>query len=121
VPRNSRSSVRALLRWAYERTPETERLERYIKELNEFLACFELTGARHEGYIRIFNNGSWAKGGRLYSPCEDTYQLMPETKRLEMTINGEPVAEIDIKASHLTIYHAMVGEPLDGLSDPYVY
>ncbi len=36
-----------------------------------------------------------------------------------MTINGEPVAEIDIKASHLTIYHAMVGEPLDGLSDPY--
>ena len=24
-----------------------------------------------------------------------------------MTINGEPVAEIDIKASFLTIYHAM--------------
>jgi hypothetical protein len=44
---------------------------------------------------------------------------MPEHKRLEMKINGEPVAEIDIKASHLTIYHAMVGEPLDGLSDPY--
>jgi hypothetical protein len=37
---------------------------------------------------------------------------------LEMKINGEPVAEIDIKASHLTIYHALVGEPLDGRSDP---
>ena len=36
-----------------------------------------------------------------------------------MTINGEPVAEIDIKASFLTIYHAMVGEPLEGTSDPY--
>ena len=103
----------------YERTPETERVERDIKELNEFLARFELTGGRHEGYIRIFNNRSWKKGGRLYSPCEGTYQLMPETKRLEMLINGELVAEIDIKASHLTIYHAMVGEPLDGLSDPY--
>jgi hypothetical protein len=103
----------------YQRTPETEQLERDIKELNEFLARFELTGGRHEGYIRIFNNRSWKKGGRLYSPCEGTYQLMPETKRLEMLINVEPVAEIDIKASHLTIYHAMVGEPLEGLSDPY--
>jgi hypothetical protein len=36
-----------------------------------------------------------------------------------MKINDKPVAEIDIKASHLTIYHAMVGEPLDGRSDPY--
>ena len=37
-----------------------------------------------------------------------------------MTINGEPVAEIDIKASFLTIYHAMVEEPLEGSGDPYV-
>jgi hypothetical protein len=103
----------------YERTAETERLERDIKELNEFLARFELTGGRHEGYIRIFNNRSWKKGGRLYSPCEGSYQLMPEHKRLEMKINGEPVVEIDIKASHLTIYHAMVGEPLEGREDPY--
>jgi hypothetical protein len=103
----------------YERTPETEGLERDIKELNEFLAGFELTGGRHEGYIRIFNNRSWKKGGRLYSQCQDSYQLIPEHKRLEMKINGEAVAEIDIKASFLTIYHAMVGEPLDGLSDPY--
>ena len=44
---------------------------------------------------------------------------MPEAKRHKMTINGEPVAEIDIKASLLTIYHAMVGEPLKGSSDPY--
>ena len=36
-----------------------------------------------------------------------------------MTINGEPVAEIDIKASFLTIYHAMVKEPLKGSNDPY--
>jgi hypothetical protein len=36
-----------------------------------------------------------------------------------MTINGEPVAEIDIKASFLTIYHAMVKQPLQGSSDPY--
>ncbi len=60
----------------YERTAETERLERDIKELNEFLARFELTGGRHEGYIRVFNNRSWKKGGRLYSPCEGSYQQL---------------------------------------------
>jgi hypothetical protein len=103
----------------YERTDQTARLEAEVRELNDFLARFDLTGARHEGYVRSFNNCSWKKGGRLYSICEGSYQRTPEAKRLEMMINGEPVSEIDIKASHLTIYHAMLGEPLDGLSDPY--
>ena len=76
-------------------------------------------GGEHNGYIRVFNNRSWDKGGRLYSVGEHTYQQMPEAERIKMTINGEPVAEIDIRASHLTIYHAMVGQPLEGSSDPY--
>lgn len=104
----------------YKHTPETERLEADIRELNEFLARFDLTGGTHYGYTRVFNNLSWKKGGRLYSHGEHSYQQMPETERLKMTINGEPVAEIDIKASQLTIYHAMVEEPLEGSSDPYV-
>jgi hypothetical protein len=45
---------------------------------------------------------------------------MPETKRLQMMINGEAVAEIDIKASFLTIYHARLGVPLKHTTDPYV-
>ena len=36
-----------------------------------------------------------------------------------MTINGEPVCEIDIRASYLTIYHAHYGAPLDPERDPY--
>jgi hypothetical protein len=36
-----------------------------------------------------------------------------------MQINGDPVAEIDIKASFLTIYHAKLGMPLEGREDPY--
>jgi hypothetical protein len=87
--------------------------------MKAFLARFELTGGRHEGYIRIFNNQSWQKGGRLYSQCQGSYQLMPEHERLDMTINGEPVAEIDIKASFLTIYHAKLGMPLGDREDPY--
>jgi hypothetical protein len=105
----------------YTRTAETDRLERDVKELNEFLARFTLSGGRHEAYYRTFtyNNGEWNKGGRLSSIGEDSYQQLSKAKRLQMMINGEPVAEIDIKASQLTIFHAMVGEPLEGRSDPY--
>jgi hypothetical protein len=105
----------------YTRTAETDRIEQDVKELNEFLVRFTLTGGRHEAYYRTFtfNNGEYNKGGRLSSIGEGSYQQHSKAERLQMTINGEPVAEIDIRASQLTIFHAMVGEPLDGRSDPY--
>jgi hypothetical protein len=105
----------------YKSTPETERLEADVRELNEFLGRFNLTGGEHSGYTRVFNNLSWKAGGRLYSPGEHSYQQMPEPERLKMAINGEPIAEIDIKASQLTIYHGMVREPLEGSTDPYAH
>jgi hypothetical protein len=100
-------------------TPEAQRLEADVRELNDFLARFEILGGEHYGYERVFNNQSWKKGGRLYGGGEDCYQRLSEAERLRMTINGEPVAEIDIKASFLTIYHAMVKQPLKGWADPY--
>jgi hypothetical protein len=58
-------------------------------------------------------------GGRLYSQhFTDSYQVMSAEQRLKMTINGEPVAEIDIRASYLTIFLSLHGIQLpDG--DPY--
>jgi hypothetical protein len=103
----------------YKRTAHTKQLAADIRELNEFLRGCKITGGEHHGFTRNFNNASWDKGGRLYS-VGGGYQQLPEQKRLEMTINGEPVAEIDIGASYLTIYHAkVVGEPLDSSRDPY--
>ena len=84
----------------YKRTPETERLAADVHELNAFLAGFEIRGGDHHGYVRIFNNASWFKGGRLYS-IGGGYQQLSEHERLQMRINGEPVAEIDIAASRL--------------------
>ena len=73
----------------------------------------------------MFNNGdhpafNWNMGGRLYSYGESNYQQMERADRLRMTINGEPVCEIDIRASYLTIFHALYGEELDATKDPYV-
>jgi hypothetical protein len=58
-------------------------------------------------------------GGRLYSQhFTNSYQVMGGDERLRMTINGEPVAEIDIRASYLTIFLALHGIQLPE-SDPY--
>jgi hypothetical protein len=109
----------------FERTGRIAMWENDLRRFNEFMDQFELRGGLHRGYIRVFNNGDtpdfqWDKGGRLYSQGgEVSYQQMPKTDRLQMTINGEPVCEIDIRASYLTIFHAWNGVYLDPRSDPY--
>jgi hypothetical protein len=105
-------------------TPHTERLAADVKAINEFLAKFKLGGGVHYGFVRRFNEGGvpdykWDKGGRLYSITATSYQQLPSAERACMTINGEPVVEIDIAASYLTAFHARLGEPLDLSSDPY--
>jgi hypothetical protein len=58
-------------------------------------------------------------GGRLYSQhFTESYQVEGGDKRLKMTINGEPVAEIDIRASYLTIFLSLHGIQLPE-GDPY--
>jgi hypothetical protein len=89
----------------FERTPAIRGMENVIHDLNEFFAKQTLRGGVHQGYIRIFQNGDdpdfdWNKGGRFYSqPFTESYQVMSSTRRRKMTINGEPVAEIDISGS----------------------
>jgi len=111
-------------RMRFETTPLTAKLEKQLKELNVFFDGFELRGGIHRGYLRVFNNGDhpkfdWNMGGRLYGHGESNYQHMESADRIRMTINGEPVCEIDIRASYLTIFHSLHGEPFDATNDPY--
>ena len=77
------------------------------------------------GYTEGF---SWNKGGRLYSQPQGQacYQNLPEeskdadqTTRPQMRINNEPVVEIDISSSYLTIFYALCDRQLDGTQDAY--
>lgn len=100
------------------------RLEREVHEINAFLSNIEISGANHRGFKRVFNEGhnkdyEWNKGGRLYSLGEDNYQLLKKTKRSSITIDGEPISELDIRASHLTILHGLLGVPMVPDKDPY--
>jgi hypothetical protein len=94
-----------------------------IQELNTFLEGFILEHGTHRGFFRGYNNGDrpgfdFDRGGRIYSAGEDSYQNLPSGERLELTINGEAVAEVDVRASFITILYAMHKLDFDG--DPYV-
>jgi hypothetical protein len=103
---------------------DVQTLEQAIIDINMFLQKFLIRGGTHRGYIRVFNVGNhpsfaWNMGGRLYSQGQDSNQSLSSDKRLQMSINDEPVCELDIRASYLTIFHAQRGQPLDQSSDPY--
>jgi hypothetical protein len=109
----------------FERDGIVRAIEDNVWELNEYFDKQSLRGGSHHGYIRIFHNGDdedfgWNKGGRLYSQhFVDSYQVMSAERRRRMTINGGPVAEIDISASYLTLFLSLHGIQLDTTKDPY--
>ena len=107
--------------------PEAARLVEQVNELNVFFADTQIEpSGDHFAFHRIFNEGdirgfAWNKGGRLYS-MGDSYQQRKQDERSCMTLGGEPVVEIDIGASHLTILHAKLGQEFDPSSiDPYFH
>lgn len=108
----------------FEPTEKSLRFAAEVEEINEFVSQFEIEGANHAGFRRIFNQGDsegfdWNKGGRLYGVGEESYQLLHEDERAQIRLNGEPVVEVDIRASHLTIVYELMGQRLDVTDDPY--
>ena len=94
-------------------TPKTEALAAQVHRLNKYLSKQTLTGGSFEGYRRSFNNGElagfdWNQGGRLYA-VGNSYQHLSGERRAAMQINGEPVVEVDVSASHLSIYMGEMG------------
>ena len=100
--------------------PEAHRIQQGIAEANAYAAQHDVQGCLAPRWYRVFVEcsllgGRWQAAGR-----EGVYQVMPEADRLaKITIGREAVAEVDVKASHLSIMHGLLGLPLpDG--DPYV-
>jgi hypothetical protein len=110
-------------------TPRTTKLRSEVAELNEFFAKHTLTHPtiRHIGWVRKFHlahhpDFRWNKGGRLYSqpPAKNSnYQNVNVDTRLDIQIDGEPVVEIDIGSSYLSIFYAWNDQQLDPEEDAY--
>lgn len=102
-----------------------EKLVSEVREINDFLEGVTLADGRHRWFFRGYNNGNvqgfaFDRGGRLYSAGEKSYQSLKGEERLMMKINGEQVAEVDIRASYLTILYAFHQQNFDSKHDPYL-
>ncbi len=108
--------------------PGLQRVLRDVERLNAFWQEHTLTGGVHRGFTRIFHTEGtsaegygWNMGGRLYSVGAGNYQTLKEEDRAQMRIDGDPVVELDVQASHLTVFMARAGTPLDVYSGEDAY
>lgn len=106
--------------------PKVARIIAELEEHNAFMVAVGVRGASFYGLKRVFNNGdqedfAWQWGGRFASRGPSGYETETKRDRLEnMTIGGEPVVEIDIRASHYTLLCALSGHAFDPeAADPY--
>ncbi|RYC29833.1 hypothetical protein D3273_21785 [Lichenibacterium minor] len=105
--------------------PAIDAMDEDLRELNNFLANFNLEGGQFRGYRRIYNladkpDFKLDKGARLYANGDPSYQSMSKEDRQSMKIDGDEVVEMDVKASYLTILHGTQNRPFDAAShDPY--
>jgi hypothetical protein len=89
-----------------------------VIDLNEHLSRYTIlnpSGRPLDTTLRRIFAGDLRSGGRLYGD----YQSMSEADRLRCTIDGEPVCEIDLKASHLAILAALMQFEQRLPKDPY--
>ncbi len=113
----------------FEDTPETDAMVDQIRSINQRLGQasigFDIDRARElyeakskpigelpdwsaQRVVRIFNNGSFEQGGRLYSGFWET--LPKEVRRRCLTIESEGIAEVDFHAMNINLLYGMEGE-----------
>lgn len=107
-------------RITFKQTREVTDMRDLIKEYNEMMINFDVY---HHGSIldtnlvRIFCNGTFMEGGRLFS-LGKSYQTLPSESRSEITIDDLATSEVDIVASHLAMLYTEVGLVMQ--KDPYI-
>lgn len=98
--------------------PGTEELFSFVSRLNAFTAIASITGCCPPVVQRKFS-GRATFGGRFYSKGTDSFQGIKREERASIRINSEPVVEVDLAASYLSIFLALVDAPAP-VGDPYV-
>jgi len=97
---------------------QVEPIQERMRELVKPMAKHPLTapdGTEWRYCQRIFNDGRLDRGGRVYGD----WQYRPAHERLHYTIDGEPVAEVDIKAAFPFLASRLTGWPEPLQPDPY--
>jgi len=91
-----------------ENDPVAKMLREEVRAMNCLAERTNVEGSAPPRWFRSFTQ-DWQHHGRWYAAGEGSYQQKPEEERLQITIGGEAVVEIDISASHLTLLHGICG------------
>jgi hypothetical protein len=94
----------------YRDTASTMRMRQKLDEINKALAAADISDNVVAPLVRIFNR-NFERGGRFYAQGGG-WQSMKKEARRRITIDGEPVVEIDYKTLHPAILYAQAGIPL---------
>lgn len=108
----------------FVRDETTSEIVNVLYKINKYLVDQEYTGMQFYGLRRIFNEGdhpefNWNMGGRLYAVERENYQMLKKLERAKITINEQPVVELDINASYLRILHGLKEMVLPAGDDIY--
>jgi len=98
----------------------------YIDIADDLITTQELIDAGIDEYsidlsrkrvYRVFNNGSWTDGGRLYGSW---WEECPSELRKYIVINGQPTIELDYSGIHINLLYAREGiNYVETGDDPY--
>ena len=93
--------------------------ESRIERLNSFWRQHPLIlpdGHAAASATRVYHDGRMDAGGRLYGAWTGMKKDKHDVKkRLHCTIDGEPICELDIRASQPTLFSSLLGYRLGGL------
>jgi len=104
----------------YEMTEVLKAQKKLLLAYNEFLDDNVFKDKNgdviNEPFLKRIYTRDWEHGGRFYMD-RGVVQNMHQTDRVKITINNEPVSEVDIQSCHPSIAYTLAGEDMD--VDPY--
>lgn len=107
---NEKRAARVAAGIDYQDTDETNRMREELRQYSEVMAqhrVVDATGQRHSTHLaRIFSQASFTKGGRFYRA---SYQQLHKPDRAKLTIDGDPVVELDFASMHPTMLYLRAG------------
>jgi len=107
----------------FKPSPKTRRIEDILQDANRVngaASILDRNGNKINTDLHAVFNTSFDRGGRIYSSGYNNFQMIDSLDRLDITINGNPIAELDYQAMFPRILYAMEGIQYPLNKDPYL-
>lgn len=103
----------------YKNTAKTWRIRKILQRANKVNQSADIRFERYKlsGFLKAIFNRKFTLNGRLHTKGYMHYQGLSGEERKEITINGDPIIELDFSGLHPHLLYAKEGIQLN--EDPY--